>query len=124
MLTLPWQLAQAVAFDAGLSGRVFGLWADELMRWQRARAQVAGVTAPHTGCVMEVQRFADRAEVLSNDAITKLFQASQGVPRAINQLGLQALIYAAVHGRDAVDGSVMQRVIHAHPLYRRAAKRS
>ena len=63
VLTLPWQLAQALAFDAGLSGRVFGLWAHELMRWQRARAQMAGLTAPHTGCVMEVQRFADGARL-------------------------------------------------------------
>ena len=63
-------------------------------------------------------------DVLSADAITRLFQASQGVPRAINQLGLQALISAAVQGYDKVDGDMMKRVIHSHPLYGPTSKRS
>ena len=71
-----------------------------------------------------VQHAGSHDEVLSDEAINKLFHASQGVPRAINQLGLQALIYAAVHGRDAVDGDTMKRVIHAHPLYGRSGTRT
>ncbi len=50
-------------------------------------------------------------------AITALFTASQGVPRQLNQLALQALIHAVVHGRDTVDTALMKRVIQAHPLY-------
>ena len=71
-----------------------------------------------------IQHAGSHDEVLSDDAITKLFQASQGVPRAINQLGLQALIAAAVQGVDTVDGDRMKRVIHDHPLYGRTGKRS
>lgn len=62
-------------------------------------------------------------QVFSDAAVQALFQASQGVPRAINQVALQALIHAAVHGVETVDGDRMKHVLHAHPLYRRAAKR-
>lgn len=64
----------------------------------------------------------ERAEVdpavLSDDAARKLFQASQGKPRNVNQLALHALIAAAVQGRDTIDGRFMQQQITAHPLYR------
>jgi len=61
-----------------------------------------------------------RDDILSDAAMTAIFHASHGVPRAINQLALQALIHAAVRGLDVIDGDVMKRVIHAHPLYSRA----
>ena len=61
--------------------------------------------------------------VFSDAAVTALFQASKGVPRAINQVALQALIHAAVQGVESVDGDRMKRVLHAHPLYRAGAKR-
>ncbi len=61
MLTLPRDLAWAVAYDGELSRRVFGLLAQELARWQCERARAAGVVAPHAGSVVEVQRFADGA---------------------------------------------------------------
>ena len=58
------------------------------------------------------------SEVLFSDAsITALFGASQGVPRQVNQLALQALVDAVVQGRDAVDEGLMKRVLQAHPLY-------
>lgn len=69
-----------------------------------------------------LQHAGARDDVLSDAAMTALFQASQGVPRAINQLGMQALIHAAVRGLDAIDGDTMKRVIHAHPLYARVGK--
>ena len=63
-----------------------------------------------------------RAEVeptlLTDDACRKIFHASQGKPRHVNQLALHALIAAAAQGRDAIDGRFMQQMIAAHPLYR------
>ena len=61
-------------------------------------------------------------KLFTDGALTALFHASQGVPRQLNQLALQALIEAVVHGQDAVDGHLMKRVLRAHPLY--AATRS
>jgi len=64
----------------------------------------------------------ERAEadpkLFSEDAIKRLFQASQGIPRNINQLAMQALIETAVYGQDKIDGRFMTKVIAAHPLYR------
>ena len=67
----------------------------------------------------------ERAEVdpslLSDDAARKIFQASQGKPRNVNQLALHALIAAAAQARDEIDGRFMQQMIAAHPLYRSSA---
>ena len=67
----------------------------------------------------------ERAEVepalLTDDACGKIFHASQGKPRLVNQLALHALIAAAAQGRNAVDGRFMQQMITAHPLYRAGA---
>lgn len=57
------------------------------------------------------------ADLFTDGAVTALFHASGGVPRVVNQLALQALIAAAVHGVDQVDTNAMKRVLHAHPLY-------
>lgn len=56
-------------------------------------------------------------ELFSDTATTALFHASLGTPRSINQIALQALIQAAVEGRDALDGGFVEDVINAHPLY-------
>lgn len=61
------------------------------------------------------------ANVITDAAVRRLFQASAGVPRLVNQLALQAMIQAVVHGRDTVDDDLMKRVLMAHPLYGRAA---
>ena len=61
VLTLPWELARAAAFDARLSSRVFGLLAEEIARWQCGRARAAGVEQPHAGAILEIQWFADGA---------------------------------------------------------------
>ena len=63
VLTLPPELARRVAFDAELAGKVFGLFAAELARWQEETARATGVDDPHAGSVMEVQRFADGARL-------------------------------------------------------------
>lgn len=55
--------------------------------------------------------------LFSDGAVTALFSVSQGVPRQLNQLALQALIEAVVQGHDDVDGRLMKRVLKAHPLY-------
>lgn len=63
----------------------------------------------------------ERSEVdgklFSDDAIKRLFQASKGAPRQVNQLALHVLIAAAVQGRESVDGNFVGQQIAAHPLY-------
>jgi len=56
-------------------------------------------------------------ELFSDEACNRIFQASRGKPRSINQLALQALIQAAVEGMEAIDTRTMQATIDAHPLY-------
>jgi len=55
--------------------------------------------------------------LFTEPAVKRLFQASQGRPRNINQLAIQALIQAAVSGLDKVDGDFMSHLINTHPLY-------
>ncbi len=56
-------------------------------------------------------------KLFSSDAVRKLFHASHGRPRSINQLAIQALIQAAVQGHDTIDGEFMTHLIATHPLY-------
>ena len=69
----------------------------------------------------QLQRASVEARVFSDQAVKHIFQASRGYPRSVNQLALQALIAAAIAGRDAIDGDFMQRVCKTHPLYQGAA---
>jgi type II secretory pathway predicted ATPase ExeA len=64
-----------------------------------------------------LQRAGADTSLFTEDAIRRLFQASQGKPRLINQLALHALIQAAVHGLDTVNGDFMANQMAAHPLY-------
>lgn len=64
-----------------------------------------------------LQRAEVEAKLFSDDANKRIFQASQGRPRAINQLATQALIQAAIHGVDRIDGKFMSALIGSHPLY-------
>ncbi len=68
----------------------------------------------------QLQRAEVDAKLFSEDAVRRLFHASQGRPRSINQLSTQALIQCAVLGRDAIDGDFMNQLIAAHPLYQPA----
>ncbi|MCP4868837.1 MAG: AAA family ATPase, partial [Proteobacteria bacterium] len=65
----------------------------------------------------QLQRANVDAKVFSDHAVKRIFQASRGYPRSINQLALQALIQAAIAGIDTIDGDFMQRVCKSHPLY-------
>lgn len=58
-----------------------------------------------------------RPDLITDDAARRIFHATQGRPRSINQLAIQALIQAAVEGRDTIDGDFMNAQIAAHPLY-------
>lgn len=64
-----------------------------------------------------VRRAGARADLFTEDAVRRLFQASHGRPRAMNQLALQTLIHAAVAGVDQIDGAFVAAQISAHPLY-------
>ena len=56
-------------------------------------------------------------EIFSDEAERLLFQASQGKPRHINQIALQALIEAAVQGIDEVSGDLVRNLIATNPLF-------
>ncbi len=58
-----------------------------------------------------------KADLFTDDAVKRIFQATHGKPRSVNQLCLQALVQAVVQGLDRVDGKFMGSQIAAHPLY-------
>jgi len=60
-------------------------------------------------------------KLLSDEAVRRIFLASGGKPRNINQLVLQALIQAAVQGRDSIDADFVIAIIKDHPLYQNSA---
>jgi len=64
-----------------------------------------------------LERASAEPGLITDEAVTRLFHASQGKPRNINQLATQALIEAAVTARDNIDGDFMAAQIAAHPLY-------
>ena len=64
-----------------------------------------------------LERAGAKERLFSDDAVKRLFQASQGTPRRVNQLALHALIQAAVMGHDTITGDFLQNQLQAHPLY-------
>ena len=64
-----------------------------------------------------LQRAAAKAGLFSDDAVRKLFLASQGTPRRVNQIAMHTLIQAAVMGHDTITGEFLQSQLQAHPLY-------
>lgn len=76
-----------------------------------------GVEDARNYMTFHLQRAGVRPDLFSDEAVKRLFAASHGRPRAINQIALQALIVAAVEGRDAIDGPFLTGVIGAHPLF-------
>lgn len=64
-----------------------------------------------------LHRAGAKDRLFSDDAVRRIFQASQGTPRRVNQIALFALIQAAVLGHDTVNGEFLQNQLHAHPLY-------
>jgi type II secretory pathway predicted ATPase ExeA len=71
----------------------------------------------HNYIGFHLQRASADAKLFSEEACRRIFHASQGKPRHINQLALHGLIQAAVHGLDTIDGDFMNTQIAAHPLY-------
>jgi hypothetical protein len=75
VLTLPSELARAVAFDADLCSAVFACLPAELRSRARALAESQGHKGADTGCVLEIQRFADagrlypHAHILAPDGV-------------------------------------------------------
>ena len=63
-----------------------------------------------------------RADLFTEQAVRQLFQASQGAPRAINQLAIQALIIAAVRGVERIDERLMKSMLATHPMYQRTER--
>lgn len=57
--------------------------------------------------------------LISDDAAREIFLASEGAPRLVNQLAVQALIQAAVRGHDQLDGRFLSDLITSHPLFPR-----
>lgn len=67
-----------------------------------------------------LQRATVDAGLFTDDAVRRIFQVTHGKPRSINQLCLQILVQAVVHGLDGVDGAFASEQIGAHPLYHTA----
>lgn len=65
----------------------------------------------------QLERASVSLKLFSDDAVRRIFQASQGKPRSINQLALQAMIQAAVAGKDEINGEFLANMIQSHPLY-------
>jgi len=72
----------------------------------------------HNYLRFHLERAEADANIITDAAAKKIFHASQGKPRLVNQLALQALIGAATKGLESIDGRFMQQMIAAHPLYR------
>lgn len=58
-----------------------------------------------------------RDGIIVDRAVKRIFQASGGVPRRINQFALHALIQGAVHGVDTNSTEFMASQLSNHPLY-------
>ena len=67
-----------------------------------------------------LERAAVDTKLISEDAVKRIFNASAGKPRNINQIATQALIQAAVHGRDTIDGEFVAAIIKEYSLYQLA----
>ncbi|KAA0248921.1 MAG: hypothetical protein EDX89_24435 [Acidobacteria bacterium] len=64
-----------------------------------------------------LQKAGAKDQLFSDDAIRRLFLASQGLPRRVNQLALHALVAAAVLGHDTITADFLSHQISSHPLY-------
>jgi len=69
----------------------------------------------------QLQRASVDPKLFSDEAVRKIFNATAGKPRSINQLAVQALIHAAVLGREQIDGDFVADIIKDHPLYQTPA---
>ncbi len=72
----------------------------------------------------QLERASVSPKLFTDDAVKKIFQASLGKPRSINQLALQSMIASTVAGRDEIDGAFVTHLLQAHPLYRTPSRRA
>ena len=79
------------------------------------RCQVAPLTEEQTAQYLRYRLSVAgcREEIFAPDAVAAIHQASQGVPRAINDLGDSAMMWARLHQRRPVDRDVVQQVLSA-----------
>ncbi len=56
-------------------------------------------------------------KLVTDTAVKRIFHASKGRPRNINQLTMQALIYGVVHGFESIDTKAIDAAIADNPLY-------
>ncbi|MBM4397504.1 MAG: AAA family ATPase [Deltaproteobacteria bacterium] len=68
-----------------------------------------------------LERASADPKLFSDDAVRRIFNASAGFPRKINQIATQALIAATIQGRDTIDGDFIAAIIKDHPLYQAPA---
>lgn len=71
----------------------------------------------HAYVAWHLERAEAPKNLFSDESVRILFQASSGRPRRVNQLALQALIAAAVHGRDKIDARFLNETLAEHPLF-------
>lgn len=67
-----------------------------------------------------LERSGANPKMISEEAIKRIFQLSQGKPRAINQIAQHAMIAAVVAGKDIIDGDFLSSVLAAHPLFQQS----
>jgi hypothetical protein len=56
-------------------------------------------------------RYGCREEIFTPDAVSAIHQATQGIPRQINDLGDSAMMWARLHQTRPVDAAVVERVL-------------
>jgi type II secretory pathway predicted ATPase ExeA len=71
----------------------------------------------HAYVAWHLERTDAPKNLFSDEAVRILFQASGGRARRVNQLALQGLIAAAVHGRDRIDARFLTDTLADHPLF-------
>ncbi|MHC9543351.1 MAG: ExeA family protein [Vulcanimicrobiota bacterium] len=55
-------------------------------------------------------------EIFSDGAVNLIFQMARGVPRVINQVAIQSLIHAAVHGKEKIDENLIRQNVNINLL--------
>lgn len=71
----------------------------------------------HAYVAWHLERAEAPKNLFSDESVRILFQASGGRPRRVNQLALQALIAATVHGREQIDARFLNETLAEHPLF-------
>lgn len=65
----------------------------------------------------QLERAEANSALFSEGAVTRIFNATGGLPRRINQLATQALIQGVVRGIDSIDAKTIEAILMDHPLF-------